>query len=366
MKKILLVIDNLGSGGAQNQITLLALGLKKQGYDVTVFTYYPEDFYSKRLENNKINVIKKLKKGKIGINIILSLKKLLNEHDFDCLISFLDTPNFYVALANSLIKPNIRHIISYRSMTDFSKLSYLKLKQLEWVNKRASFIVANSFHEKNRWIARYPDLKQKFSTIYNCINKSIFYPINNVSRNNTFLVIGSISPAKNGMLVLKALRILLDEGIDVSIHWIGRVDMHIKERRDYYMKMNNYINTNNLNSHWKWIEPTKDIAKFYQSYKALILASVREGLPNVVCEAQSCGMPCIVSNVLDHDKLIKDDISGYLFDSNNPKSLAQKMKYIYSLNNKEYNKLISNTIEVNKDNYSFDKFINSFVTICNS
>ena len=45
MKKILLLIDSLGAGGAQRQLVGLAVLLKQRGYDVSVATYHDDRFY---------------------------------------------------------------------------------------------------------------------------------------------------------------------------------------------------------------------------------------------------------------------------------------------------------------------------------
>ena len=50
MKKILCFIDELGSGGAERQLTSLAVLLRKNNYDVDVYCYHQNYFYAiKRL-----------------------------------------------------------------------------------------------------------------------------------------------------------------------------------------------------------------------------------------------------------------------------------------------------------------------------
>ena len=48
--KVLCLIENLGSGGAERQMVGLAALLKERGHDVTVLTYYPDDFYKHVLD----------------------------------------------------------------------------------------------------------------------------------------------------------------------------------------------------------------------------------------------------------------------------------------------------------------------------
>ena len=54
--KILCLIDALGPGGAERQMTGLALMLKKKGYSVEVVYFELKDFFVHQLEENGVLV----------------------------------------------------------------------------------------------------------------------------------------------------------------------------------------------------------------------------------------------------------------------------------------------------------------------
>ena len=54
MKRILCIIENLGSGGAERQITGLAVMLKQAGYQVEVWYYVKKEFYLSFLSENGV------------------------------------------------------------------------------------------------------------------------------------------------------------------------------------------------------------------------------------------------------------------------------------------------------------------------
>jgi glycosyltransferase involved in cell wall biosynthesis len=58
-------------------------------------------------------------------------------------------------------------------------------------------------------------------------------------------------------------------------------------------------------------------------HDALILPSLYEGLPNVVCEALACGLPVLASKISDNPRLVQDAVTGYLFDPNSPDEIAK-------------------------------------------
>lgn len=68
------------------------------------------------------------------------------------------------------------------------------------------------------------------------------------------------------------------------------------------------------------------INDYYRAADALILPSRREGLPNVVLEAMSAGIPCIAARVSGSRELIEDGYSGYTYALNDEVELAASVK----------------------------------------
>ncbi len=361
-RKVLLVIDNLTSGGAQNQLSLLAKGLYHLGYQVEVFMYYEDLFYGWRLEDIGIKMHIHPKREKLGISVIWALKRLYEKEKYDRVISFLTTPNFYVTLAKRLSKYRPHITISYRSMTKFDQLGKMRLKLLEWVNKTADHIVANSVHERRRWQERYPFSAHKWSTIYNGV-----LPYNLAEKDPgmeigpmDLLVVASVGPLKNGLVVIEALAQLKAQGIECHVTWIGQRMPKIAERKAYAEQMDTLIKQRGLEDNWTWRPPTHNIYSYYKNCSALLLASTTEGLPNVVCEAMYHGAICIVSEVLDHPLIIKNGYSGYLFDPERPESLAARIMELRSLSEDERNQMGAHAKSFAQQNFDVDTMVASY------
>jgi len=86
------------------------------------------------------------------------------------------------------------------------------------------------------------------------------------------------------------------------------------------------IERSGLSGQWEWLDQRTDIAELFGRHDVLVHPSYGEGLPNVVCEAMACGRPVILSDVLDHPRLVTDGVNGYLFDWRDPAQLADKIK----------------------------------------
>ena len=67
MKRILLYVDELGSGGAQRQIVALARLLKSKGYNVRLVDYWDNTFYDNELTQLGIPFYHANVKGKWNI-----------------------------------------------------------------------------------------------------------------------------------------------------------------------------------------------------------------------------------------------------------------------------------------------------------
>jgi glycosyltransferase involved in cell wall biosynthesis len=65
-----------------------------------------------------------------------------------------------------------------------------------------------------------------------------------------------------------------------------------------------------------------------------VLPAEGEGLPGVVMEAMSYGVPCVASNIPCIPDLIDDGKSGYLCDKDNPEEFAARIKEILKSNEK--------------------------------
>ena len=97
MKKIILFIDNLGSGGAQRQIVNLAIILKKRGYDISVLVYADQPFYKRLLDEHGIAV--HLISARDYLKRIIKVRKYLRSSAQDVVIAFLETPGFLASVS---------------------------------------------------------------------------------------------------------------------------------------------------------------------------------------------------------------------------------------------------------------------------
>ena len=107
---------------------------------------------------------------------------------------------------------------------------------------------------------------------------------------------------------------------------------------------------------------THDILKKYKKSSVFILPSVYEGFPNVACEALSCGLPILISNVSDN-RFFVDKENGYLFNPNKSNDIAKKIILFCNLKNKERIAMSNNSRKKAILFFNKNKFLNDYLKI---
>ena len=328
---ILFVIDDLGSGGAQRQMVNLACVLTTRGHHIEFFIYYPEDHYRPFLDKVGIRVNLHLKPSRFSVAPIIALHRFIGKRNYDIILAFLDTPNFYAEISHIGFSKT-KLVVSERFMYPPGKLP-LSLRLLQECHRLADAITVNSHHQRERMIKDFPWMRTKISTIYNGVDLEYFTPDEaREDRPNgslSLIAIGTIVAKKNMLGLAKALTISRDRyNLKPVVHWVGK-HVNSEAGRRAFAEINDFIDRNNLKEQWKWLGERSDIPGLLRQHDALMHPSFYEGLPNVVCESLSCGLPVLVSNVCDHPYLVEEGVSGFLFDPHAPESIAIAINKFY-------------------------------------
>jgi glycosyltransferase involved in cell wall biosynthesis len=319
-----LVIDSLGSGGAQRQMVNLARGLKSRGHHVSLFTYYSEDHYRPLLEEVGIPVHLHLKPSRYSPAPLLALRRVCRDERPDVVLSFLDTPNFYVEMATIGLR-RARVVVSERFMYPPGGLS-LGLRLLQECHRLADAITVNSRHQRVRMERSFPWMAKKLHTIYNGVDLDAFRPEDGprtAGGTLSLLAISSVSFKKNSLNLAKALGICRDQyHVDVHLDWIGTRQVSREGTRPAE-QTSAFLREHGLADNWSWLGERTDIAAMLASHDALIHPSYFEGLSNVLCEGLSCGRPILASRVCDNPVLVEDGVTGLLFAPDSPDDIAR-------------------------------------------
>jgi len=354
--KILLFIDSLGAGGAQRQLVGLAAMLKEKKYDVKVITYHNDTFFLSYLKNQNIE-FECIEKANIKITRTYHIYKAIKFFNPEWVISYLDTPNIISSLCKTF-GLKFKLLVSERNTTQ--KLTLMERIKF-FLFKEADIIISNSYSQENFIKSNFPSLSKKTSTITNFVDTEYFKCENPRVRNEIpqITVVSTIWPSKNTLGFIEAVNILTTKGYRFVVKWFGKSDAHL----DYYQECVRKVEEYDLNNYIKLVEKTKDIKQVYLNSDYFCLPSFYEGTPNVICEAISCGLPVICSDVCDNSIYVQEGVNGFLFDPKSLQSIADKLKKALELNNDTYSKYCKQSRLIAEKKLTKEKFINNYQKI---
>ena len=77
--------------------------------------------------------------------------------------------------------------------------------------------------------------------------------------------------------------------------------------------------------------PHAELPALYSAADALVLASDREGWPNVLLEAMACGTPVVASNIWGNPEIVQRPEAGVLAAENTPDGIAAAIRGLFAL-----------------------------------
>ncbi|MBT8080439.1 MAG: glycosyltransferase family 4 protein [Gammaproteobacteria bacterium] len=367
-RRLLLVIDHFGSGGAQRQMVELACGLKMRGHHVEMFVYFPQhDFFRERIDRLGIVVHEHVKNTRFSPQIIFKLAAVMRAGSFDLVVSYLKNTNIYAELAK-LCCGDTKLVVSERTsyLDDRSATAALIRRSLHVI---ADQVVANSESQAD-WLRRKKWLRDKVSCIYNGLDLSEFRPNENSgvapssSSDMKLLCIGRVGPEKNVLALIDALGSLVkDYGYCPQLRWVGRRD-ESRAGRNYCLAVDRRLEQlPAVHRNWHWLGLRSDVKFLLGTHDVLVHPSLYEGLPNVVCEALACGMPVLASNVCDHPVLVEDNVRGFLFDPADVGSIAAAINKMAELPFADWQRMSRNARQYAEDALDIQRMLQSYESL---
>lgn len=325
--KIIFFLFTLGIGGTERQAVELAVGLKKRGFQPSIYCLNDRNVFSAQLRRYHIPVrelpttiipkriprlIKLLRLRRLR-TLFFRLKFIttrqfiywLKKDQTDIVYAFGIYPYIFSVVAKLTLKTKIIWGIRDGAI-NYSKFGWIK-KYYFWASiifsRLTDLIIANSQAGKNLYLKKhYP--KNKMVVIQNGIDIKKFRPDQKkglslrkqFGLNKNDFVIGHaarLDPIKDHPTFLRAVKIFVEKFPKTKFLIAGGGD----EKYENELKL---IGQNlGIEKNIIWLGEYDKMSSYYNAIDILTLTSISEGWANVLGEAMACGKPCVTTDVGD-------------------------------------------------------------------
>lgn len=356
MKRILCLIENLGSGGAERQLTGLAVMLKQQGYDVEVWYYVQREFFVPVLNENRVGT-RFLADAANPRKRFFAFRRHIRQWKPDTVISYSASPSMIVCLME-MLGAKFRLIVSERNTTQkLNRREKIKFFLYRW----ADVIVPNSQSQANFIDKNFHRLTNKVKVITNYVDTNRFSPTTvSVSKHEEtrMVCVCSMMPQKNIPRFVETIAKVVSDGFKIRVDWFGQ-DL----QDDYSRQVHASVKDKGLEKVMVFHEPTSAIEDEYRKADVFCLPSLYEGFPNVLCEAMSCGLPVLCSRVCDNPNIAREEENGLLFDPMDIDDMAATIERYLDLSMNEKTEMGKKSREIALSMFSKDRFIQEYNSI---
>lgn len=215
-------------------------------------------------------------------------------------------------------------VLNYAGRTD----TFKKFTKQVFNNAASCISVSNYLAEGvNRLV-----VQEDFSIIHNVVNTEIFFYKENKPALFRFIHVSNMVPLKNVEGIIRAFKVLQDEGIEAELHMVGNTN---DEMVKYAQKISG---KKSISFHGE--VPYEKVGEMMQQSNCLIVNSNIENSPCVIGEALCCGLPVIATNVGGIPELV-DDSNTLLIPAGNDEALAAAMKNMIASYHKYNSKKIA-------------------------
>ncbi len=341
--KICMIVEDYPPNGGGGGIFVKELSERlNRKYKLTIITRGKEDI---KENENGLEIIR-FNGNRISF-FLKSLKYLISKPAFD-LYHAHGVFCGLIARKIKLIKkrPIILHIHGYRNREVNGFVKYNIQNSLVKLDYDKIISVDDSSAKK---IIELGVSKEKISVIPCGVDIKKFRSARNKIKRKckVFLFVGRLEHVKNVGLLLEALKQLKNEKLTYDL-WIvgtGSLEKELKE----YCKINKL---NNVKFFGEILH--EKLPGIYQKADFFILPSKSEGHPLTLLEGMACGLPLIVSDILNLREIINKSKSGLIFKNGNLEDLKKEMKKLISANKKEIDILKKNGRKYVENNFSWE------------
>ncbi len=327
--KVFIVIDHLGTGGAQQQVMEYLKYADQSRYAITVVSLDPtKNFIGDNIKNFRYEVISIAHHGFFNPSTIQKLVQLFKKEKPDIVHTYLFTSDTYGRLSAKLA--GVKHIIcSIRNNDLWKKPQHIFIDRI--LAKFTSAITINAESMRTFLVQKEKIVPDKITRIYNGLDLRRFDHLNNPKDlkkifqiPSNALIVGMVarfSDQKDQKTFLEAAKMITEKNEAIYFLVIGDGSSRKAFEAQY------------KSSHIIFTGLSKDTPNMINIFDIGVLSTHYEGCPNVVLEYMACFKPVVATNVDGCPELVLEGETGFLVPESRPEIMAEKLRIL--LKNKD-------------------------------
>lgn len=366
--KVLQIINNLGSGGAEKLLeSLVPLLNARNNVEVDVLLLTDKkNVYENIMRENNVNIYIIPYNNIYDPRNVFAIRKYLIKRKYDIVHSHLFPTQYWVAFASLFLKNKIKFITTEHSTNNRRRTKkYLRILE-KLMYSRYNRIISISTTAQNNlldWIKPKDERLGSYTVIENGINldrikeakpydKRELINKKDLKENTVFVtMVGRFSQAKNQSTLIKAINKLPDNYHLILLGEGPLIDDNIR-----------LVQNLNVNDRVHFLGFRQDVERIIETSDIIVLSTHWEGLSLASIEALASGKPFIASSVPGVEEVVKN--RGLLFEDGNVEKLASLI--VKLMNNEELTeKVVKRSLEASKT-YDIRNTISQLLDVYNS
>lgn len=356
MKKYLLMIPSLTTGGAERMVSYYSSELAKNNKKVYILAYFKTN--NKYLIDQAVNVIYLVETieeyNKMSyLKKLCKIRKIIKEIKPDYILPFLPHVNIHAFYSTLFMRKNIIYTVRNNPAKSPSNFFVRCFRNI-------------IFFFSNKIVVQNNDQKKYFPKI---IHKKIFIIQNMIpdefikspiclNNLNIYKIIsvGRLNSQKNYNMLIESIYLVhkIHHNIILDIYGSGEEEQNLTKKIEE-LGLSNVVFLKGR---------SENIVDEYKKHGIFVLSSNFEGMPNTLMEAMGCGLACISTNCkTGPSDLIENNKNGILVDVNNSQQMSNAICYLID-NKKSAQKMAEKAYITIKNNYNTEKIIKDLISIC--
>lgn len=327
-RRVLLLSGSLYRAGAETQLVMLARRLRRSGWDVSVVAMLPINDFSAELEGLDVHTLG-MGRRSVGPGSVRRFFALVKARRPDALVSFTYPANLFGRVMGRLagVPVIVTSIRSERLGGALKELALRLTLPLDTFTTTNAELVGRSLARRGLADAR------RLRVIPNGVELERFAPGDGqaaaVRRELgveagafVWMAVGRLEPPKDYASLLHAFR---DAATERPAHLVILGEGSLRAALEALASELGIAARVTLPG------SRTDVPRLLSGADAVVLSSIREGLPNALLEALAAGRPAVATTVGGVREIVSDGESGYLVPPGDPAALAAAMARMMAL-----------------------------------